>query len=61
MFFNAKTYETGFSDFYKLVLSIMKVRCKKKSPRMIMYRDYKKFSNEHFKNSLNKSLENISE
>ena len=61
MFENAKTYETGLSDFHKLVLSIMKLSYKKRPPHMIKYRDYTKFSNEHFKNSSNENLANNSE
>ena len=61
MFENAKTYETGSSDFHKLVLSIMKLSYKKRPPHMIKYRDYTKFSNEHFKNSSNENLANNSE
>ena len=58
MFQNAKPYETGLSDFHKLVVSIMKLSYKKSPPRMIKYRDYKNFSNGHFKNSLNENLAN---
>ena len=58
MFQNAKTYETGLSDFHKLVVSTMKLSYKKRPPRMIKYRDYKNFSNEHFKNSLHEKLTN---
>ena len=32
MFQNAKTYETGLSDFHNLVLSIMKLSYKKRPP-----------------------------
>ena len=39
MFQNAKTYETGLSDFHKLVVSIMK-RNQKRPPRIIKHRDY---------------------
>ena len=53
---NAKTYETGLSDFHKLVVSTMKLSYKKRLPRMIKYRNYKNFSNEHFKNSLYEKL-----
>ena len=61
IFQNAKTYKTGFSDFHKFVVSIMKLSYKKIPPSMIKYRDYKKFSNEHFKNSLNENLANNTE
>ena len=55
MFRKVKTFETGLTYFHKLV-SIMKLSYKKRPPRMIKYREYKKFSNEHFKNSMNKKL-----
>ena len=61
MFQNAKTYETGLSDFHKLVVSTMKLSYKKRPPCMIKYRDYKNFSNEHFKNSLYEKLTNNTE
>ena len=53
MFRNAKTYKTGLSDFYKIVVSIMRLSYKKRPQCMIKYRGYKKFSNEPFKSSLN--------
>ena len=34
----AKTYETGLSDFRKLVVSIMKLSYKQRPPRMIKYK-----------------------
>ena len=58
MFQNVKTYETGLSDFHKSVVSIRKLSYKKRPPRMIKYRDYTNFSNEHFKNSLYEKLTN---
>ena len=61
MFQIAKTYETGLSDFHKLVVSTMKLSYKKRPPHMIKYRDYKNFSNEHFKNSLYEKLTNNTE
>ena len=55
MFRNAKTFKTGLTYFHKLV-SIMKLSYKKRPPHMLKYRGYKTFSNEHFKNCLNKKL-----
>ena len=40
MFQNAKTYETGLSDFHELVVSKMKLTDKKRRPLIIKYRDY---------------------
>ena len=53
MLCNAKAYETDLPDCNKLIVSIMKLSSKKRPQRMIKYRVYKKFSNEHFKNYLN--------
>ena len=61
MFQNVKTYETGLSDFHKLVVYVMKLSYKKTPPRTIKYTDYKNLSNKHFKNSLNEILANNSE
>ena len=49
MFRIAKSYETGSSDFYKLVVSIIKLSYNR-IPFMAKYKGHKKFSNEHFKN-----------
>ena len=57
-FCNGKIYETSLSDFHKLVLSIVGLSYKKISLLMIKYRNCKKFSNEHFENSLNENLAN---
>ena len=61
MFHDAKTYGTGSSGFCKLVVNMMKLGYKKTLARMIKYRDYKKFSNKHFKTSLNENLANNTE
>ena len=45
MFCNAKTYETGLSDFHRLVVRIIKLIYKKTLSFMIKYRDEKKFLN----------------
>ena len=51
IFQNTKTYETGLSDFHRLVVSTMKLSYKKRLPCMIKCRDNKNFSNKDFKNS----------
>ena len=61
IFQDAKTYETDLSEFHKLVASTMKLGYKKRPSRMIKYRDYKDFTNEHFKNSLYEKFTNITE
>ena len=47
-FQNSVTLETGFSDFYKMITTVMKVFYKKQKPTIIAYRSYKHFSNEVF-------------
>ena len=37
------TLETGLSDFHKLVVNLMKMKHERYPPRIIKYRDYKKF------------------
>ena len=55
-FQNTKTYETGLSDFHKLVVNTMKLSYKKRPSRMIKYRGYKNFSSEYFKLPCMKNL-----
>ena len=45
LFCNAKTSETGLSDFHKLVVGIIKLSYKKTLPFMIKYKDEKKLLN----------------
>ena len=47
-FQNTLTIETGISDCHKMTVTLMKTYFKKKQPRIISYRDYKKFSNDKF-------------
>ena len=44
--------ETGLSDFHKMTITIMKTFFKKKKPKIIQYRGYKKFSNTVFRTEL---------
>ena len=48
----AKTIETGLSDFHKMVVSIFKTSLKNQKPKIVTYRDYKRFDNEKFRESL---------
>ena len=59
-FCNSDTLETGFSDFHKLTLTVLKTYFKKQAPKMINYRNYKNFSNELFRADLIKELYNNS-
>ena len=55
-FQNTTAIETGISDFHKLVLTVLKAKYIKAKPKTIMYRDYKKFHRELFRNDLYVSL-----
>ena len=48
----AKTFETGLSDFHKMVVSVFKTIFKKQKPKIVTYRDHKYFDNEKFRESL---------
>ena len=51
-FCNSDTLETGLSDFHKLTVTVLKTFFKKQSPKVISYRNYKKFSDDLFRNDL---------
>ena len=52
-FKNILSYETGVSDHHHLIFSIMKTRfASEKKSKKFVYRDYKTFSHENFKNDL---------
>ena len=51
-FLNAKTVGTGLSDFHKMVVLVFKTSFKKQKPKIVTYRDYKRFDNDKFKESL---------
>ena len=52
MFLKAKTVETGLFDFHKMVVSVFKTSFKNQKPKIVTYRDYKRFDNEKFRESL---------
>ena len=49
-FKNSSVLETGLSDFYKMTLTVVRAHFVKPTPKVVYYRDYKKFSNELFRN-----------
>ena len=57
-FCNSYVIETGLSDFYMMTVSVTKMHYKKLPPKIINYRDYKKFSNGNFLNSVKKVFSN---
>ena len=44
--------ETGLSDFDRMIVSILNMHFWKLTPKVISYRDFKKFENERFMDSL---------
>ena len=55
-FQNSGAIETDLSDFYKYVLTVMKITYRKLEPRIVYYRDFKYFCNNSFKESLQKAI-----
>ena len=53
--------EAGLSDFHKMTVTVMKTTFEKLKPNIIHYRDYRKFSNDKFRENLisRLSTENI--
>ena len=49
-------FETGLSDFHKLVVTVLKSTFPKSPPKVITYRSYKSFSNDLFRDDLNSLL-----
>ena len=45
-------FAPGLSDFYKLTLTALKVYFQKQKPKVIKYRNYKKFDNNLFRKDL---------
>ena len=58
-FQNSCVVETGLSDFHKMVVTVMKTSYRKSQPKIIHYRNYKNFSNDIFRDSLQKSSHKI--
>ena len=50
-------FETGLSDFHKLVVTVLKSTFPKSPPKIITYRSYKNFSNDLFRGDLHFSKE----
>ena len=57
-FCNSYIIETGLSDFNMMTVSVMKMHYRKLSPKIIHHRDYKKFSNRNFLNSVKEVFSN---
>ena len=51
-FQNSCGLETGFSDFRKMTVTVLKSYLEKKQPKIIFYRDFGKFSNNDFRTQI---------
>ena len=60
-FQNSGVIESDLSDFHKMTVTVMKTTFEKLKPNIIHYRDYRKFSNDKFRENLisRLSTENI--
>ena len=52
-FQHSNVFETGISDFHLLIVTQLKMGLQKKLPKIITYRDYKKFGNAKFRDDVN--------
>ena len=49
---------TGLSDFHRITVSVLKSHFRKLPPKIVTYRDFKRFDNERFIDSLRVTLNN---
>ena len=54
---SSRTFETGLSDFHKLVLTSLKASVPKHSPRVMMYRNFKKLNEHAFRADLKQAVD----
>ena len=57
-FQNTCAVSTGISDFHKMIITVMKTTFEKAKPKIMSYRNYKKFIEENFKRDLNLRINN---
>ena len=55
-FHTSSAFKTGLSDFYKLILAVLKVLHAKHKPKIIQYRDFNHFDNASFRTDLFQEL-----
>ena len=58
-FQNTTTLATGLSDFHKMIVTVCKTSFQKPKPKEVVYRNYKKFDRDIFKDELKLKLESI--
>ena len=56
-FQNSSTFETGLSDFHKLILTLFKYEILQQRPKITLYRDYKRFESQTFESVISKKIE----
>ena len=55
-FQDSSVFETGFSDFHKLITTVLKQYFPKPKPKVINYRDYRNFRNDEFRAELDNKI-----
>ena len=55
-FQHSDVYETGLSDFHRLILTVLRVYHSKQNPKIIQYGVYKSFTNKRFRTDLLREL-----
>ena len=55
-YFNTLVLETGLSDFHKMTVTVMRANLSKMKPISVIYRCYKHYINENFRDDLAKNL-----
>ena len=58
-FQHTTTFETGLSDFHKMIVTVLKTTYAKTGPTVINYSDYKNSSEQTFKRELKEELDSI--
>ena len=51
----------GLSDFHKMIITVLKTTFPKAKPKVVLYRDYSKFVENHFRIDLKEKLREIRE
>ena len=53
---NSSTFETGLSDFHKLILTLFNSETPQQRPNIISYRNYKRFDSQTFESVISKKI-----
>ena len=56
IFQNSNAFETGFSDFHKFTTTVLKQYFFKPKPKVVNYKDYRKFRNVEFRAELDNEI-----